>query len=47
LSLTRGGGRGARAPKVSHDGRAALQDHPTTAIDELLPGAWAATRDDA
>jgi len=24
-----------------------VQDQPTTAIDELLPGAWAASRDDA
>lgn len=26
---------------------ARVQDHPTSAIDELLPGAWAASRDDA
>jgi transposase len=24
-----------------------VQDHPTSAIDELLPGAWAAARDEA
>lgn len=23
-----------------------VQDHPTSAIDELLPGAWTAARDD-
>jgi hypothetical protein len=25
---------------------ARVQDHPTGAIDELLPGAWAAGRDE-
>jgi hypothetical protein len=29
------------------DALARVQDHPTSAIDELLPGAWAAARDDA
>jgi hypothetical protein len=24
--------------------RTRVEDHPTSAIDELLPGAWAATR---
>jgi hypothetical protein len=23
-----------------------VQDHPTKAVDELLPGAWAAARDE-
>jgi len=26
---------------------ARVQDHPTAAIDKLLPGAWAAVRDEA
>jgi hypothetical protein len=26
---------------------ARVQDHPTSAIDDLLPGAWAAARDEA
>ncbi|HEX4335845.1 MAG TPA: transposase domain-containing protein, partial [Polyangiaceae bacterium] len=25
---------------------ARVQDHPARALDELLPGAWAAARDD-
>ena len=38
--------RGINPFEYLTDVLARVQDHPTSAIDELLPGAWAAARDD-
>jgi len=39
--------RGINPFEYLADVLARVQDHPSCAVDELLPGAWAATRDDA
>jgi transposase len=39
--------RGINPFEYLADVLARVQDHPASAIDELLPGAWIAARDDA
>jgi transposase len=39
--------RGVNPFEYLTDVLARVQDHPSAAIDELLPGAWAAARDEA
>jgi len=38
--------RGINPFECLADVLARVEDHPSGAIDELLPGAWAASRDD-